>query len=51
LAGRVNAAASADKRLANPWRYVSTKPTNNVAAYDLWAEAFIGKKRTTIGNW
>lgn len=51
LAGRVNAAASADKRLANPWRYVSTKPTNNVAAYDLWAEAFIGKKRTIIGNW
>lgn len=51
LAGRVDASAPADKRLANPWRYVSTKPTNNVAAYDLWGEAFIGKKRTIIGNW
>ena len=51
LAGRVSASAPSDKKFANPWRYVSTKPTNNVAAYDLWAEAFIGKRRTIIGNW
>lgn len=51
LAGRVNTSASADKRFANPWRYVCTKPTNNVAAYDLWAEAYIGGKRVTIANW
>jgi len=51
LAGRVDNSAPADQRFANPWRYVSTKPTNNIAAYDLWAEAFIGKQRTIIGNW
>jgi prepilin-type N-terminal cleavage/methylation domain-containing protein len=51
LAGRVATTAPADQRFTNPWRYVSTKPTNNVAAFDLWAEAYIGKKRTIIGNW
>jgi len=51
LAGRVDNAAPLDQRLANPWRYVSTKPTNNAAAFDLWAEAYIGKQRTIIGNW
>jgi prepilin-type N-terminal cleavage/methylation domain-containing protein len=36
---------------ANPWRYVSTKPTNNPASFDLWAEVHIGKERRVFGNW
>jgi prepilin-type N-terminal cleavage/methylation domain-containing protein len=35
----------------NPWRYVSTKPTNNPSGFDLWAEVVIGGKRRVIGNW
>jgi hypothetical protein len=35
----------------NPWRYVSTKPTNNPATFDLWADVHIGKERRVIGNW
>jgi prepilin-type N-terminal cleavage/methylation domain-containing protein len=35
----------------NPWRYVSTKPTNNPRSFDLWAEIVIGKERKVIGNW
>jgi hypothetical protein len=50
----------------NPWRYVSSRPTNNPAAFDLWVEAVIGKivtnlpptmvptkidRRIIIGNW
>lgn len=35
----------------NPWRYVSTSPTNNPTTYDLWAEYVEGKKIKTIGNW
>lgn len=36
---------------ANPWRYVSTRPTNNPASFDLWAEVHIGKERRVFGNW
>lgn len=51
LSGKVEQSAPTEKQLANPWNYVSTKPTNNPAAFDLWADAMIGKQRRTIGNW
>ena len=36
----------------NPWRYVSTNPTNNPASFDLWAEVPINRKEVRIiGNW
>jgi len=35
----------------NPWRYVSTSPTNNPNSYDLWAEYMDGKKVKIISNW
>jgi prepilin-type N-terminal cleavage/methylation domain-containing protein len=36
----------------NPWRYVSTNPTNNPASFDLWAEVPINNNEVrTIGNW
>lgn len=34
----------------NPWRYVSTGPTNNPGSFDLWAEIHLGKERKIIGN-
>jgi len=65
LYGKVAGTASASVLALNPWRYVSTKPTNNPASYDLWVEAVIGKtltnltptlrtnidRRVIIGNW
>ncbi|MCW5559160.1 MAG: type II secretion system protein [Verrucomicrobiae bacterium] len=37
----------------NPWRYVSTNPTNNPGRYDLWAELPTGRNSSPliIGNW
>ncbi len=35
----------------NPWRYVSTSPTNNPATYDLWADLVIGNQVVTVSNW
>ena len=35
----------------NPWRYVSTQPTNNPASFDLWAEYVDGAKVKVICNW
>jgi prepilin-type N-terminal cleavage/methylation domain-containing protein len=35
----------------NPWRYVSTSPTNNPGTFDLWAEYLDGKKIKIISNW
>jgi len=37
----------------NPWRYVSTNPTNNPGRFDLWAELPTGRNSTPliIGNW
>ncbi len=35
----------------NPWRYVSTSPTNNPTSFDLWAEYVDGKKIKIICNW
>ena len=40
---------AADQPL-NPWRYVATGPSNNPAAFDLWAELYIGKERKVIAN-
>lgn len=36
---------------ANPWRYVSTGPTNNPESYDLWVDIVIGDKTNRISNW
>jgi len=35
----------------NPWRYVSTNPTNNPASFDLWVDVLIGGKTNRISNW
>lgn len=35
----------------NPWRYVSTHPTNNPNSFDLWAEVVVGKQVRVFGNW
>ena len=35
----------------NPWRYVSSKPTNNVGSYDLWMDLAIRGKTYRISNW
>jgi prepilin-type N-terminal cleavage/methylation domain-containing protein len=35
----------------NPWRYVSTNPTNNPGRFDLWAEFVDGKRVRIICNW
>jgi prepilin-type N-terminal cleavage/methylation domain-containing protein len=35
----------------NPWRYVSTNPTNNPGRFDLWAEFVDGKQVKMICNW
>jgi prepilin-type N-terminal cleavage/methylation domain-containing protein len=35
----------------NPWRYVSTHPTNNPNSYDLWVEIPLSGKSKRIGNW
>ncbi len=35
----------------NPWRYVSSNPTNNPSSFDLWAEVNLGDKTQIIGNW
>lgn len=35
----------------NPWQYVSTRPTNNPATFDLWADVYIGKQRRVFSNW
>lgn len=35
----------------NPWRYVSTRPTNNATSFDLWAEWVEGGKVKVLSNW
>jgi prepilin-type N-terminal cleavage/methylation domain-containing protein len=35
----------------NPWRYVSSNPTNNPTSYDLWAEIIVRGQKRIIGNW
>jgi prepilin-type N-terminal cleavage/methylation domain-containing protein len=47
-----------DGPTVNPWRYVSTNPTNNPTTFDLWAEVPVrdkdapgGYRMRIIGNW
>ena len=35
----------------NPWRYVSTNPTNNPGSYDLWVDVLISGQTYRISNW
>jgi hypothetical protein len=35
----------------NPWRYNSSKPTNNPGNYDLWVDVLIAGKTNRINNW
>jgi prepilin-type N-terminal cleavage/methylation domain-containing protein len=35
----------------NPWRYVSSHPTNNAGSYDLWVDLVLGGKTYRISNW
>jgi prepilin-type N-terminal cleavage/methylation domain-containing protein len=35
----------------NPWRYVSSHPTNNTGSYDLWVDLVIGGKTYRVSNW
>ena len=39
------------KKGLNPFRYVSTSPTNNPTTFDLWAEYVDGKRIRIICNW
>ena len=36
---------------ANPWRYVSSNPTNNPNSYDLWVDIVIAGKTNRLSNW
>ncbi|MCC6232533.1 MAG: prepilin-type N-terminal cleavage/methylation domain-containing protein [Verrucomicrobiales bacterium] len=36
---------------SNPWRYVSTSPTNNASGFDLWAEVYVGSEKRIFKNW
>lgn len=35
----------------NPWRYVSSNPTNNPNSYDLWIDVLVSQKTNRICNW
>ena len=35
----------------NPWRYISSNPTNNPTSYDLWIDILVGGKTNRISNW
>lgn len=35
----------------NPWRYVSSNPTNNTGEFDLWVDIIVGKQTNRISNW
>ena len=39
------------RRHLNPWRYVSSSPTNNPGRFDLWCEYVVRGERRVIGNW
>jgi hypothetical protein len=34
----------------NPWRYVSSRPKNNIGSYDLWIDLAIRGKTYRISN-
>jgi prepilin-type N-terminal cleavage/methylation domain-containing protein len=35
----------------NPWRYVSSHPTNNTGSYDLWVDLVFSGKKYRVSNW
>jgi len=35
----------------NPWRYISSNPTNNPSSFDLWVDVIINGKTNRISNW
>ena len=35
----------------NPFRYVSSNPTNNTSTFDLWVDVIVGGKTNRISNW
>jgi len=35
----------------NPWRYVSTSPTNNSSTYDLWVDLYVRGRIYRVNNW
>lgn len=35
----------------NPWRYISSHPTNNPSSYDLWVDLVLGNKTYQVNNW
>jgi len=35
----------------NPWRYISSHPTNNTGSYDLWVDLIIAGKTNRVCNW
>jgi len=35
----------------NPWRYISTNPTNNPNSYDLWVDVVLNSKTNRVSNW
>ena len=43
--------ATPGSRTINPWRYVSTGPSNNPGHFDLWVDVIIGGKTNRISNW
>lgn len=49
--GRTSDAPIPSMSNVNPWRYVSTVPTNNPGSFDLWAEWVEGRQVKIIGNW
>jgi prepilin-type N-terminal cleavage/methylation domain-containing protein len=42
---------SGKSRNPNPWRYVSTSPTNNPGGFDLWVEVPVGGELRVFKNW
>ena len=42
---------TASGKIINPWRYTSTRATNNVGSYDLWVDITVGGKNYRICNW
>ena len=41
----------ASNPILNPFRYVSSHPTNNTGSYDLWVDLYIGGKTNRVCNW
>jgi prepilin-type N-terminal cleavage/methylation domain-containing protein len=35
----------------NPWRYISSHPTNNTSSFDLWVDIVIKGRTNRISNW